>query len=122
MSTSRSRCCFCRQWSWSAPRRTRSAFASEEAIDAIIGVQHDKGAAAVAASEIRATADVGRTRLNLVKEEPARFGPYITAAFDDAELERALELDPLLEAPVAVCGCGRAPTQRSPLDPEFRPV
>ena len=49
-------------------------------------------------------------------------GPYITAAVDDAELERALELDPLFEAPVAVCGCGRAPIQRSPLDPEFRPL
>ena len=47
-------------------------------------------------------------------------GPYITAAIDDAELERALELDPLFEAPLAVCGCGRAPAQRSPLDPEFR--
>ena len=49
-------------------------------------------------------------------------GPYITAAVDDSELERALELDPLFEAPVAVCGCGRAPIQRSPLDPEFRPL
>ena len=47
-------------------------------------------------------------------------GPYITAAIDDAELERALDLDPLFEAPLAVCGCGRAPAQRSPLDPEFR--
>jgi putative peptide maturation dehydrogenase len=49
-------------------------------------------------------------------------GPYITAAIDDAELERALDLDPLFEAPLAVCGCGRAPAQRSPLDPEFRPL
>ena len=49
-------------------------------------------------------------------------GPYVTAAVDDAELERALDLDPLYEAPVAVCGCGRAPTERSPLDPEFRPL
>jgi putative peptide maturation dehydrogenase len=49
-------------------------------------------------------------------------GPYITAAVDDAELERALELDPLFEAPVAVCGCGRARAQRSPLEPEFRPL
>ena len=51
-------------------------------------------------------------------------GPYVTAAIDDAELERALDLDPLFEAPLAVCGCGRAPTraQRSPLDPEFQPL
>ena len=47
-------------------------------------------------------------------------GPYITAAIDDAELERALDLDPLFEAPLAVVGCGRASAQRSPLDPGFR--
>jgi putative peptide maturation dehydrogenase len=47
-------------------------------------------------------------------------GPYITAAIDDAELERVLDLDPLFEAPLAICGCGRAPAHRSPLDPEFR--
>ena len=47
-------------------------------------------------------------------------GPFITAAIDDAELERALDLDPLFEAPLAVCGCGRAPEQRAPRDPDFR--
>jgi len=47
-------------------------------------------------------------------------GPYITAAIDDAELERVLGLDSLFEAPIAICGCGRAPAQRSPLDPRFR--
>jgi putative peptide maturation dehydrogenase len=49
-------------------------------------------------------------------------GPYVTAAVDDGELERELELDPLFESPLAICGCGRAPLERSPLDPRFRPL
>jgi SagB-type dehydrogenase family enzyme len=48
-------------------------------------------------------------------------GPYITAAIDDAELERALDLDPLFEAPLAVCGCGRAPAERSAARPRVSP-
>jgi putative peptide maturation dehydrogenase len=48
-------------------------------------------------------------------------GPYVTAALDDGALARALELDPLFEAPLALCGCGRAPKLRSRLDPTFRP-
>jgi putative peptide maturation dehydrogenase len=47
-------------------------------------------------------------------------GPFVTAAIDDGELARVLDLDPLVEAPLAVCGCGRAPAQRSPLDADFR--
>lgn len=47
-------------------------------------------------------------------------GPYVTAALDDGELARALDLDPLLEAPLALCGCGRLPQVRSRLDPTFR--
>jgi putative peptide maturation dehydrogenase len=49
-------------------------------------------------------------------------GPYVTAAIDDGELERALELDPMFEAPLAVCGCGRAPAHKASLDPTFRPL
>jgi putative peptide maturation dehydrogenase len=49
-------------------------------------------------------------------------GPYITAAIDDGELERELGLDPLLEAPIAVCGCGRAPVRTGLRDPTFRPL
>jgi SagB-type dehydrogenase family enzyme len=48
-------------------------------------------------------------------------GPFVTAALDDGELARALELDPLLEAPLALCGCGRLPKVRSRLDPDFQP-
>jgi len=48
-------------------------------------------------------------------------GPFVTAALDDGELARALELDPLLEAPLALCGCGRIPETRSRHDPEFQP-
>lgn len=47
-------------------------------------------------------------------------GPFITAAIDDAELERTLDLDPLFEAPLAICGCGRAPALRSRLEPVWR--
>jgi putative peptide maturation dehydrogenase len=46
-------------------------------------------------------------------------GPYVTTAIDDGALARALELDPLLEAPLAFCGCGRAPLTRSLIDPVF---
>jgi putative peptide maturation dehydrogenase len=48
-------------------------------------------------------------------------GPFVTAALDDGELARALDLDPLLEAPLALCGCGRLPNVRSRLDPDFQP-
>ncbi|MDX6514642.1 MAG: hypothetical protein QOH73_308 [Gaiellaceae bacterium] len=46
-------------------------------------------------------------------------GPFVTAALNDDELERALGLDPLLEAPLALCGCGRLPAEQSRLDPSF---
>ncbi|MGH2999161.1 MAG: putative peptide maturation dehydrogenase [Gaiellaceae bacterium] len=49
-------------------------------------------------------------------------GPFVTAALDDGELARALELDPLFEAPLALCGCGRLPQEQSRLDPVFRPL
>jgi putative peptide maturation dehydrogenase len=49
-------------------------------------------------------------------------GPFVTAALDDGELARALELDPLFEAPLIVCGCGRQPHERSRLDPAFAPL
>jgi putative peptide maturation dehydrogenase len=49
-------------------------------------------------------------------------GPFVTAALDDGELARALELDPLFEAPLALCGCGRLPQERSRLDPAFEPL
>jgi putative peptide maturation dehydrogenase len=52
----------------------------------------------------------------------AGLGPFVTAAIDDGELVRTLDLDPLLEAPLAVCGCGRAPARRSALDADFRPL
>jgi putative peptide maturation dehydrogenase len=46
-------------------------------------------------------------------------GPYVTTIIDDGTVIRALDLDPLLEAPLAFCGCGRAPLTRSLLDPVF---
>jgi putative peptide maturation dehydrogenase len=46
-------------------------------------------------------------------------GPYVTTAIDDGTIARALDLDPLLEAPLAFCGCGRAPVTQSLLDPVF---
>ena len=49
-------------------------------------------------------------------------GPFVTAALNDNELEHALELDPLREAPLALCGCGRPPERPGPLDPAFRPL
>ena len=37
-------------------------------------------------------------------------GAYVTAAINEIDIERALDLDPLRESPVAVCGFGpRAP-------------
>ena len=49
-------------------------------------------------------------------------GPFVTAAIDDAEIGRALELDLLFEAPLALCGCGRAPAASSRLDASFLPL
>jgi putative peptide maturation dehydrogenase len=48
-------------------------------------------------------------------------GPFVTGAVNDDVLERTLGLDPLVDAPLAVCGCGRLPQERSPLDLEFLP-
>src|SRR3954452_4754531 len=48
-------------------------------------------------------------------------GPFVTGAVNDDALEGALGLDPLVEAPLAVCGCGRLPAERSRLDLEFLP-
>jgi putative peptide maturation dehydrogenase len=49
-------------------------------------------------------------------------GPFVTAAIDDAEIGRTLDLDPLFEAPLAVCGCGGAAGTSSRLDAAFRPL
>jgi putative peptide maturation dehydrogenase len=49
-------------------------------------------------------------------------GPFVTAAIDDGEIARTLDLDPLFEAPLALCGCGRAEEGRSRLDAKFRPL
>jgi putative peptide maturation dehydrogenase len=46
-------------------------------------------------------------------------GPYVTAALNDDVLEGLLALDPLVEAPLALCGCGRLPSEPSRLDPSF---
>lgn len=41
----------------------------------------------------------------------AGMGAYVTAAINEIDIERAFDLDPLRESPVAVCGFGpRAPT------------
>jgi SagB-type dehydrogenase family enzyme len=45
-------------------------------------------------------------------------GPWVTAALDESVIEGALELDPLFEGVVAVCGCGR-PAAVDPLAPVF---
>lgn len=49
-------------------------------------------------------------------------GPWITAALDDAAIERALELDPATEGVLAVCGCGWPSPERGRLDPRFAPL
>jgi putative peptide maturation dehydrogenase len=49
-------------------------------------------------------------------------GPFVTAAIDEGEIGRTLELDLLFEGPLALCGCGRAPAIPSRLDPAFRPL
>jgi putative peptide maturation dehydrogenase len=46
-------------------------------------------------------------------------GPWVTAALDDAAIERALELDPMLEGVMAVCGCGWPSPGQGHLDPGF---
>jgi putative peptide maturation dehydrogenase len=49
-------------------------------------------------------------------------GPFVTAAIDDAEIARTLDLDVLFEAPIALCGCGRATEMSSRLDAAFLPL
>jgi SagB-type dehydrogenase family enzyme len=51
-------------------------------------------------------------------------GPWVTAALDESVLERALDLDPLDEGIVAVCGCGRpaTPDGGGPLEQRFVPL
>ena len=49
-------------------------------------------------------------------------GPFVTAALDDDALERVLGLDPLREGVLALCGCGRPPAQRGPLEASFTPL
>jgi len=51
-------------------------------------------------------------------------GPWVTVALDEGVLERALDLEPLDEGVVAVCGCGRpdASGSVSPLEPSFVPL
>ena len=46
-------------------------------------------------------------------------GPWVTAALDDAAIERALELDPMIEGVMAVCGCGWPSPVQGHLDPGF---
>jgi hypothetical protein len=72
-STGRSRRRRRPRW-WSRRRRSLSAVASQQAIDAIIGEHHHMRAAATGASDVRAAADVRRTRLDLLGEELARLG------------------------------------------------
>lgn len=51
-------------------------------------------------------------------------GPWVTAALDESVVEHALDLDPLTEGVVAVCGCGRpvSPEPVAPLEPVFSPL
>jgi putative peptide maturation dehydrogenase len=49
-------------------------------------------------------------------------GPFVTAAIDDAEIGRTLDLDLLFEAPLALCGCGRAAEASNRLDATFGPL
>jgi putative peptide maturation dehydrogenase len=51
-------------------------------------------------------------------------GPWVTVALDEGVLERALELDPLEEGVIAMCGCGRPDRTRgqSLLQPAFEPL
>jgi len=51
-------------------------------------------------------------------------GPWVTAALDESVIETALELDPLTEGVVAVCGCGRPASSEpvAPLEPVFSPL
>jgi putative peptide maturation dehydrogenase len=51
-------------------------------------------------------------------------GPWVTVALDEGVLERALELEPLDEGVVAMCGCGRPPAHGAvgPLEPTFAPL
>jgi len=49
-------------------------------------------------------------------------GPFVTAALNDVVLEEALALDPLLEAPLALCGCGVAAGTPGGLDARFEPL
>ena len=46
-------------------------------------------------------------------------GPWVTAALDDVAVERALELDPMKEGVMAVCGCGWPSPAQGHLDPRF---
>ena len=51
-------------------------------------------------------------------------GPWITAALDESIVEGALDIDPLHEGIVAVCGCGRPASDltASALEPSFAPL
>jgi putative peptide maturation dehydrogenase len=51
-------------------------------------------------------------------------GPWITAALDESVIERALEIDPVREGVIAVCGCGRPASDgpTPPLEPSFAPL
>jgi putative peptide maturation dehydrogenase len=49
-------------------------------------------------------------------------GPWVTAALNDDALERVLQLDPLREGVIAVCGCGRLPAARDGLDASAVPA
>jgi putative peptide maturation dehydrogenase len=48
-------------------------------------------------------------------------GAFVTAAVNGGNIEDALELDPVEEGVLAICGCGAPLPGRHALDPEFRP-
>jgi putative peptide maturation dehydrogenase len=48
-------------------------------------------------------------------------GAFVTAAVNGGNIEDALELDPVEEGVLAVCGCGTPLPGRHALEPEFRP-
>jgi putative peptide maturation dehydrogenase len=48
-------------------------------------------------------------------------GAFYTAAVNGANIEERLGIDGWAEGALAVCGCGRRPDRRSPLEPDFAP-
>ena len=66
------------------------------------------------------TLDVGHLAQTLqICATESGLGAFVTAAINEADIEQALDLDPMQESPIAVCGFGwRAPTRnRMEFDP-----